>query len=436
MKETVIQFGTGNFLRGFIEDFFDIMQSKGLYDGKIVIVQPTKGGKAKIINEQKGKYNLILQGENECEIKAINSVSRGVDPYEDFSAYLALAENSDMHFIISNTTEGGIEFNDSCTFDERPAISFPGKLTQLLYHRYELNLDGFIILPCELIDQNGDKLKSCVIKYAELWHLGEDFINWIENENKFCNTLVDRIVSGYPKDDAKTLISKIGYDDKLLDAAEKYHLWVIEGDFENELPLKKAGINVIWASDVSLYKKMKVRILNGSHTCLAFPSLLLDKRTVYDSLCDDDLKAFLTKILTKYILPCLPDDKAHKDFALAVTERFSNGSIKHMWQSIALNSVSKWRVRVLPTVLDYYHLYGTLPRELSFSLSCLIAYYKKNAVADEEYSYTYIKENSVDSILSNTRLWGKDLSGLAPDVSEGIERIENNMREALKWAMS
>lgn len=436
MKETVIQFGTGNFLRGFIEDFFDIMQRQGFYDGKIVIVQPTKGGKTKIINEQNGKYNLILQSENECEIKAINSVSRGINPYEDFSAYLALAENRDMRFIISNTTEAGIEFNESCTFDDKPAISFPGKLTQLLYHRYELNLNGFIILPCELIDQNGDKLKSCVIKYAKLWHLGEDFISWIERENKFCNTLVDRIVSGYPKEDAKALISKIGYDDKLLDAAEKYHLWVIEGDFENELPLKKAGINVIWTSDVSPYKKMKVRILNGSHTSLVFPSLLLGKKTVYDSLCDNDLKMYLQKILASYISPCLPDDKVHVEFASAVVERFSNSSIKHMWQSIALNSVSKWRVRVLPTVLDYYHLYGTLPRELAFSLSCLIVYYKKNNVADEEYSYTYIKESSVENILSNTRLWGEDLSVLAPDVSEGIERIENNMREALKWAMS
>lgn len=436
MKETVIQFGTGNFLRGFIEDFFDIMQRQGFYDGKIVIVHPTKGGKTKIINEQNGKYNLILQSENECEIKAINSVSRGINPYEDFSAYLALAENRDMRFIISNTTEAGIEFNESCTFDDKPAISFPGKLTQLLYHRYELNLNGFIILPCELIDQNGDKLKSCVIKYAKLWHLGEDFISWIERENKFCNTLVDRIVSGYPKEDAKALISKIGYDDKLLDAAEKYHLWVIEGDFENELPLKKAGINVIWTSDVSPYKKMKVRILNGSHTSLVFPSLLLGKKTVYDSLCDNDLKMYLQKILASYISPCLPDDKVHVEFASAVVERFSNSSIKHMWQSIALNSVSKWRVRVLPTVLDYYHLYGTLPRELAFSLSCLIVYYKKNNVADEEYSYTYIKESSVENILSNTRLWGEDLSVLAPDVSEGIERIENNMREALKWAMS
>lgn len=436
MKETVIQFGTGNFLRGFVEDFFDIMYSKGLYDGKIVVVQPTKGGKTKMINEQEGKYHLILQGEKDCEIKEIASISRGVNPYEDFSAYLALAENENMRFIISNTTESGIAFDESCLFCDKPALSFPGKLTQLLYHRYEMGLKGFIVLPCELIDNNGDKLKQCVEKYAELWSLGQDFINWLNEENLFCNTLVDRIVSGYPKDNLGKFMDKIPYDDKLLDTAEKYHLWVIEGSLENELPLKSAGINVIWTDDVTPYKKMKVRILNGSHTSLVFPSLLLGKVTVHDSLCDDDLNAFLQKALTSYILPCLPDDDAHKSFAKAVIKRFSNEHIKHYWSSIALNSASKWRVRVLPSVLDYMRLFGTLPKELLFSLACLIYYYKENEVNDSDYAVNFIKENDIENILSNTELWGEDISAFAPFVTQSIDKIKLDVREALRWAMS
>lgn len=436
MKETIIQFGSGNFLRGFVEDFIDTLLNKGLYDGKIVVVQPTRGGKTKIINSQQGKYNLILQKENDCEIKTINSISRGVNPYEDFSAYLALAEIEDMRFIVSNTTESGIEFDSTCSFDDKPAASFPGKLTQLLYHRYKMGLNGFIILPCELIDSNADYLKQCVIKYCEMWCLGDEFIGWINRENVFANTLVDRIVSGYPKDNSQEFISKIGFDDKLLDAAEKYHLWVIEGNFENELPLKKAGINVIWTNDVSPYKKMKVRILNGSHTSLVFPSLLLNKKTVYDSVCDSDLRAFLRKSLNSYILPCLPKDLAHKDFAQAVLRRFSNAYIKHYWSSIALNSVNKWSVRVLPTVKDYMALYGTEPKQLLFSLACLIFYYKENEVMDSEYAAKFIKENTVEAILSNSELWGEDLSRFTPVVEESMERIKIDVREALKWAMS
>lgn len=436
MKETIIQFGSGNFLRGFIEDFINTLLDKGLYDGKIVVVQPTRGGKTHIINEQKGKYNLVLQSDEGSEIKQINSVSRGVDPYSDYEAYLSLAEISDMRFIISNTTESGIAFDENCSFSHRPAASFPGKLTQLLYRRYEKAMKGFVILPCELIDSNADKLKQCVIKYARLWSLGDDFIKWINEENVFCNTLVDRIVSGYPKDRALELEKSIGYNDKLLDTAEKYHLWVVQGSFENELPLKRAGINVIWTNDVTPYKKMKVRILNGTHTLLAFVSLLLDKETVYDSLCDNDLTLLLEKSLNLYILPCLPNDSQHEGFAKAVIKRFANRYIKHYWSSIALNSVSKWSVRVLPTVKDFIALYGTLPKELLFSLACLIYYYKKNQVCDSEYAVKFIKENSVKAILSNDRLWGDNLSAFTDFIGEAVDRIDEDVREALKWAMS
>ncbi len=441
MKETIIQFGSGNFLRGFADHFIHILNEKGLYDGKIVIIQPTKGGKTSILNEQNGKYNLFLRGivngKEYCEHTEIHSVSRGVDPYTDFAEYMKLAENPYIRFVISNTTEAGIEFNEECKFDDKPAISFPGKLTQLLYRRFKTGFKGFVVLPCELIDNNGDVLKKCVLQYAKHWKLSEDFIRWIGKENTFCNTLVDRIVTGYPKDEAEELGKIIGYDDKLMDTAEPFHLWVIEGNFENELPFKKAGINVIWTDDVSTYKKMKVRILNGSHTALVFPSLLCGTETVKDSIDDKNLNEYLNTCLFGYILPTLGETEENIAFAKSVIERFSNPYIKHLWKSIALNSVSKFSVRVLPTILDYAETNGILPKPLIFSFACLIEYYKTKEPQDNEKAVCFIKENNITDILSNTELWGVNLIQMTELVTESIERIHaDGIREALKWAMS
>lgn len=440
MKESIIQFGTGNFLRGFVEHFIHILNEKNLYDGKIVIVQPTKGGKTSIINRQHGKYNLFLRGiqngEEICEHREINSVSRGVDPYCNYDEYLSLAENPDMRFIISNTTEAGIRFDESCNFSDRPALSFPGKLTQLLYHRYEKKLDGFVILPCELIDNNGDELKECVLKYAELWKLGADFIDWINNKNHFCNTLVDRIVTGYPADEAQALNEKIGYEDELLDTAEIFHLWVIQGNYEAELPLQKAGINAIWTDNVAPYKKMKVRILNGAHTSLVFPSLLCGVETVRESLEDIQLKAYLDICLSDFILPVLGDSQQNRDFASAVLDRFANPYIRHLWKSISLNSVSKFTARVLPTITDYTNSNKNEPKPLLFALAALIFYYKNNDVSDDGYAKDFISNNDIPSILGNTALWGTDLSKFNATVTQAYERIvRDSVREALKWAM-
>lgn len=441
MKETIIQFGTGNFLRGFFCDFINTMNEKGIYDGKIVIVQPTKGGKTEIINNQNGEYNLYLRGiqngEEFCEHKVIKSVSRGVDPYNNFDEYLKLAENPDVRFIVSNTTESGIEFNAECKFEDKPALSFPGKLTQLLYHRYTNDLSGFVILPCELIDNNGDSLKECVLKYAQHWNLGDEFSYWIDSENSFCNTLVDRIVTGYPKDEASRLNAEIGYEDKLLNTAELFHLWVIEGNFEQELPLKKSGINVVWTDNVKPYKKMKVRILNGAHTSLVFPSLLCGVDTVGESINDNQLKEYLDICLSKYILPVLGDNEENRNFANAVLERFANPYIKHSWKAISLNSVSKYSVRVLPTLLEYIESEKTVPKPLAFSLACLIEYYKTETPQDNENVVAYIKNNDVMSILSNAKLWGLDLSDLYDIVNESLDIIHNlGIREAIAWAIT
>lgn len=441
MKETVLQFGTGNFLRGFADYFIDALNKQGLYDGKIVVVSPTNSKAVEKINSQNGRYNLLLRGiENGNEISSINeinSINRAINPYENFKGFLSLAKNPDLHFIVSNTTEAGISFDDTCKITDKPADSFPAKLTQFLYKRYKNNLNGFVILACELIDNNGKELEKCVLKYAEKWELGKDFITWIKSENTFCNTLVDRIVTGYPKDEAEHIFDEIGYRDNLLDTAEPYHLWVIEGDFEDELPFQKAGFNVIWTDNVAPYKKMKVRILNGSHTSLVFPSLLCGVETVGESLKDEQLNAFLNTCLFDYILPMLDNTDEIKSFANAVLERFSNPYIRHLWKSISLNSVSKFTARVLPTVNDYIDKKNLMPKPLVFSLACLIEYYKANEVTDSEYAVDYIKNNDIKSILSNTDLWGQDLSGMLDTVNESLERIHRDgIREAIRWSMS
>ena len=441
MKETILQFGTGNFLRGFLDSFIDSMNKRGLYDGKVVIVSPTDSAAVEKINRQCGKYNLILRGIENGEVKnertEISCVSRAINPYREYDEYLSLAHNENLRFIVSNTTEAGIAFDDSCGFEDKPAKSFPAKLTQFLYERYKCGLRGFVILACELIDNNGSALRECVMKYAEKWSLGDDFKKWLYSENTFCNTLVDRIVTGYPVQEAEKIFEEIGCEDSLLDTAEPYHLWVIEGDFENELPMKKAGFNVIWTNDVAPYKKMKVRILNGAHTSLVFPSMLCGVESVGESLKDDDLKIFLDTCLKKYILPLLDDSEEIKSFASSVLERFSNPYIRHLWKSISLNSVSKFTARVLPTVRDYIEKNGSVPKPLAFSLACLIEYYKNNEVSDNAEAVKKIKESTAEEILSDESLWGMNLSALYKDVSESLSKLhKDGIRETIKWSIS
>lgn len=439
MRETVIQFGEGNFLRGFIDWFLHKMNIQGTYDGKAVIVQPIPNGMCSALEEQNCKYNLYLRGISDgkeiCEHTLIESVSRTVNPYESFDEYLALAENPDFRFIISNTTEAGIAFSDTDKFSDTPCISFPGKLTQLLYARFKLKLPGFIIFACELIDNNGTNLKRCVNDYAKLWNLGDDFINWIDSENTFSNTLVDRIVTGFPKDEIKELSKTNGFDDKLTDTAEIFHLWVAEGNFEDELPLKKSGLNMIWTDDVSSYKKRKVRVLNGAHTSIVFPALLCGIETVGECLGDTDINLFLQSCLFKYILPVLGENEENKEFAKAVLERFANPYIKHQLRSIALNSVSKYSVRVLPTAMDYFNKNGDFPKPFALALAALIEFYKTDMPNDDQYCIDYIKTHDIDDIVLNQKLWGDDISKMLPLVKECIDKINSvGIKETVKWA--
>ena len=437
MKETVIQFGEGNFLRGFFDYFLHKMNEKGLYDGKAVVVQPISMGRVAELNEQDCKYNLYLRGIQNGEIVKehtfVESISRCIDPYKDFEDYMALADNPDFRFIVSNTTEAGIEFVDTCKFDDKPALSFPAKLTQLLYKRYKNGLKGFVIFACELIDNNGSELKKCVLKYAELWNLEADFVAWLENENHFINTLVDRIVTGYPNDETKEMHP----DDKFLDTAEIFHLWVIEGDFENEFPLQKAGFNVVWTDDAKPYKKIKVRILNGAHTSLVAGALLSGIETVGEAMNDETTYAFLNKCMKEEILPTIGENEESIAFANAVFDRFKNPYIQHKWRSIALNSISKFSVRVLPTLLEYKEKNGIAPNGLTLSLAYLIYFYKNDMPQDAENVIATIKNDCIADILKNESLWQANLSDLTSLVTEYYNKIEIlGAKETMKWILS
>ncbi len=437
MKESIIQFGEGNFLRGFFDYFLDVMNKNGLYDGKAVVIQPRSGGKCSLLNEQDCKYNLYLRGIEDGQIKQehhyIESVSRAVDPYKNFDEYLSLADNPEFRFIVSNTTEAGISFDETCKFDDSPCIGFPAKLTQLLYKRFLNGFEGFIFLPCELIDSNADKLKECIMKYAELWRLGDNFIEWINNKNTFANTLVDRIVTGYPDDETALLHP----DDRFLDAAEIFHLWVIEGNFENELPLKKAGFNVIWTKDVKPYKKIKVRILNGAHTSLVAGALLSGIETVGEAMADETAYKYLSRCMNEEILPTIGENEDSKAFADSVFDRFKNPFIKHKWRSISLNSVSKFSVRVLPTLLEYKEKYGSYPQFLTMSLAYLIYFYKNDKPDDNIDAVNAIKSDSIADVLKNKLLWQEDLSGLTETVVRYYNKIDElSAKDAMKWIVS
>mgnify|MGYP005769448467 FL=1 len=434
MKETVMQFGEGGFLRGFVDYFFHKLAEKGLYDGKIVIVQPLPTGMIDMLNAQDCRYNLFLRGIQDGEVvnerTEITSISRCINPYSDFDVYMALAENPDLRVIVSNTTEAGIEYLGTESMDDRPAKSYPAKLTQFLYKRFQLGLKGFILLPCELIDHNADTLKECIFKYADLWNLGQEFKDWLEKENDFCNTLVDRIVTGYPREEAAQLEKVIGHPDKMIDTAEIFHLWVIEGHHEDELPFNKAGYHIVWTDDASPYKKRKVRILNGGHTSMVLGAYLYGLETVGECMKDETVSGFLKHCIFEEIVPTLGNTETDIQFGKAVLERFSNPYIRHMLLSIALNSVSKFEVRVLPTILEHKEKFGTYPEGLVMSMAALIAFYRTDKANDGQEIMAFMKTASVEEILKREDYWHADLTEMIPMVEKYYDIIEKDGMKA------
>ena len=420
--EKVIQFGEGGFLRGFVDWMLQKMCDNGSFDGSVVVVQPIEQGMCDLLASQNCLYTHVIRGVEGVDKTLVDVISRCVKPYDDFEAYLALADQPEMRFVVSNTTEAGIVFSDEDKITDAPPKTFPAKVTLLLKRRFEKGLGGFIFLPCELIDRNGDNLKKAVLSYADLWNLGADFKAWVEKENVFTNTLVDRINTGYPKGEDMEL----GYEDNMVNTSEYFHLWVIETDYdlESEIPFSAADLNVIVTPDkLEMYRTRKVRILNGAHTSMVPYALLSGLDTVKSCIDDPTMNAHLKKCVFDEIIPTLdlPKDEL-LDYANSVIERFSNPYIKHYLSAIALNSVSKFKVRVLPSILEYIKRYNKMPETLLFAFAKLIDFYKTDMTNDDADVVEFMKTHSTAEILANAALWGEDLSRLTCEVEKYVNK--------------
>lgn len=385
--EKIIQFGEGNFLRAFIDWIVWKTNQKTDFNASVVVVQPIAKGMVDMLNAQDGLYHLNLQGIDDGKpvdsIEMIDVISRGVNPYADFASYLALAEQPEIRFVISNTTEAGIAFDPSCKLDDAPASSYPGKLVQLLWRRFNHfggdPAKGLIIFPCELIFLNGKELKRCIREYIRLWNLPQAFSDWFENSCGVYSTLVDRIVPGYPRDNADALCERIGFKDNLLDKAEIFHLWVIEApeSVAKEFPADKAGLHVMFVPSEAPYHERKVTLLNGPHTVLSPVGYLSGLDTVKEC-CEDELVGkFVHKVMFEELMQTLNLPKAELEkFACDVMDRFRNPFVKHFVTSIMLNSFPKYKTRDLPGLKTYLQRNGTLPCGLVFGLAAIITYYK------------------------------------------------------------
>ncbi len=459
--ERIVQFGEGNFLRAFANWMIHEMNKKAGFDAGVVAVQPINQGLIKMLNDQDGLYTLYLNGikngEAISEHEIIDCIQRGINPYENPSDYTAIGENPDLRFVISNTTEAGIAYNADDKLDDAPQSSFPGKLTALLYKRFQTfggaSDKGLIVIPCELIDRNGDNLKRIILQYADDWNLGNEFVEWINDDNIFCNTLVDRIVPGYPRDKMDKITEELGYKDNLVVEGEQFHLWVIEGPeaVKEEIPAEACGLNIVFTDNMEPYRTRKVRILNGAHTSLVPVGYLYGIDKVRQSLEDEVVGSFLKDAIFEEICPTLDLPEAElNQFANDVLDRFRNPYLEHALISISLNSTSKYKTRVLPSVLEYIKRKGELPERLLFSLAALIAFYKGDrngeviSLKDDQSALDFFEtqwatgniSTVAEATLKNVSFWCEDLTkyeGFLDAVTKNLENIVNNgMQEALK----
>lgn len=453
----VMQFGAGNFLRAFVDWMIQVLNEETDFNGGVVVVKPTERGNYQTLKSQDGLFAVVLDGIKNGELVAektvVNCVQDIVNPYSDWDAYLALAQNPDIRFVVSNTTEAGIKFNAEDSSEDHPPKEFPAKLTLWLFERFKHfgnDADrGCILLPCELIENNGVALKKTVVEYAEHWNLGKDFLNWIYTANHFCSTLVDRIVSGYPEDRAEQIQTELGFTDELLVAGEYYHSWVIQGpaSIQKELPFARTNLNVEFVNDLVPYREMKVRILNGAHTSMVPVGYLAGLRFVKEVMDDEVVSNFVSKLLSEEVSKTLDFPEAVKSkFAQDVLDRFRNPLLKHQLISISLNSTSKFVARLLPTFKDYYLSERQLPKCIVFALSAMICFYRGEfngeniELKDDQKALNFFKLNwekyfdkrlnsnvLAGIILSNISLWGEDLTrfdGLVEMVAVNIISID------------
>ncbi len=459
----VVQFGEGNFLRGFVDYMIDIANEQGKFDGDIVLIKPIEFGSLEMFHKQECRYTVSLRGIVNGEAKILNrqitSVADAVDSYTEYDKYMKLAETDTLRFVVSNTTEAGIVYDESDKFEYMPPKTFPGKLTKFLYHRFETFKGdmgkGLIMLPVELIDDNGIELKKCVVQLSKLWELGEEFLNWVEEACIFTSTLVDRIITGYPRDTEKEEWERLGYEDRILVTGEPFALWVIESpkDISKELPLEEAGLPVIFTDNQKPYKQRKVRILNGAHTSFVLASYLCGNDYVKESMEDEDIRNFMMKTIYEEVIPTLTLPKEElESFADAVITRFNNPYVKHALLSISLNSVSKWRARCMPSFLEYIEKNDALPAHLTFSLAALMAFYTGSTIIDnaligkrgeEEYKIMddrkvleFFRDNSgkeipvfVGAFLAREDFFGQNLNEI-PGVTDAVITYLKDIRES------
>lgn len=449
----VVQFGEGNFLRAFVDYAFQRLNNEVDFNAGIAVVQPLKDGMVNMINDQDGLYTLFMngikKGEKIQDIQLISNIVKAINPYSDFADYLALAKEPALQFIVSNTTEAGIEFLDTDTPDMQPPAAFPAKLTVLLHERFKhFNGDAskaVTIIPCELIDYNSETLKKCILQYCDLWNLDAAFVKWVSEDCTYHSTLVDRIVPGYPRAEIEEYNSKLEYQDNLIVAAEPFFLWAIEGgeDLKAKLPFDKTDLNVKIVDDIRPFKMIKVRILNGAHTAMVPVSLLFGNQLVMETVNGGFTGPFVDNVIAE-ISETLPMDKNEiTAYAEEVMDRFRNPFIKHALADIALNSISKFKVRVLPSLLGYYTTTKKLPTSLTFSLACLIQFYKGTwnnealPVKDTPELVEAFKkawelgniESVVAAVLANTDFWDEDLNkvdGLSQILVHALNEIEAN----------
>lgn len=449
----VVQFGEGNFLRAFVDYAFDKLNKEVDFNAGIAVVQPLKDGMVNMINAQDGLYTLFMngikKGEKIQDIVLINNIVKTINPYTEFANYLALAKEEELQFIVSNTTEAGIEFIESDTPDMQPPVSFPAKLTVLLYERFKhFNGDaskGVTIIPCELIDYNSETLKKYILQYVDLWKLEDAFKTWVSDACTYHSTLVDRIVPGYPRAEIEEYNNKLDYEDNLIVAAEPFFLWAIEGgeDLKAKLPFHKTDLNVKIVDDIRPFKMIKVRILNGAHTAMVPFSLLHGNKLVMETVNGDFTGKFVNSVISEISETLDMDKNEITAYSEEVMDRFKNPFIKHALADIALNSVSKFKVRVLPSLLGYYKANKKLPVNLTFSLASLIRFYKGTwngqslPVKDGEDIVLFFdglwKSDDYEKIarltLQNKGFWDEDLTeipGLTRAITIALEEIDSN----------
>lgn len=448
-KIKIMQFGEGNFLRAFVEWILQDLNDKGAIEASVAVVQPMPFGRVKELADQDGLYTLRLEGidngENVRKSQIIDVIGDCINPFTEYEKYLKYGESEDLQVIISNTTEAGIAVDASDTDFSKCPKSFPGKLLALLKRRYDrfkgdMN-KGLAIIPCELIDDNGDELYRCLTELAKINKMDEKFIKWMQTANHFTSTLVDRIVPGYPKNEIEAIQKDTGYIDNNVVKGEIFHLWVLKKEpfVQKVLPADKTGLNVIFADDIHPYKQRKVKILNGSHTALVPVAYLCGIDTVGEAMNDKTIGKFVKDFIFGEVNPTidLPADQMTA-FANSVIERYKNPYIRHELMSIALNSTTKFRTRLLPTLLDYVKIKGKLPQHLLFSLASLIAFHKGKRGNEEialnddpaylaKWKYLWTEfDGDLDKLakeaLAWKGAWDMDMNTIHPDITKTVAK--------------